>query len=623
MIPGPKSSLPEELSADPENWDLRLQAARALADQGDPSGAAQLVVEASTLPLAEEQLADAYELSMAEAPAEMRSITEKFLQSSPESATAHMVCAQLASQVDDPEGATHHYDSAISLNPDYRDEEMEAWIAQHASGETPAPLPVPLPAVAVPFPAVSTPAPAVPLPAISTPVPVPVPAPAPPPEPEAVAPDNDDEVLPLTPVKLTKTPPPPPLERHETPDIEEIQQEALDATGLVTASPFDHIEIIRTDERPADTRDKASAIGIAVLIHALIFFILTLIVIAVPRVPPPQIRAIAASNTDVPPDPTKKEVQKMAKPNPSSASRMNVISVANTSAVSVPVVIDPIDSLEPIGVGSDFGMQMSFGSEGAGNVSFFGSQSAAQKVVFVVDASASMSSKVQGSNIDKFALMQQELTKSIKQLPPGIDYQVIFFAGPCWYAGDEIERSKEKEDGNLGQLVTASDKKEHFWYEGPYPKNRNPNGGTALYHYEDEDDDKLPSADWIASSKANIHKTSKHIEETPKIFGTDWRWPLRMAMNMEPDVIYFMTDGAFGLKGEDVVGDVISYNRRKSRAKINTICLMELKAYEELQEMADKSSGEFTLVLFDGTTLHGKDIEEWIKDNPGLAEGKK
>ncbi|MEM8955082.1 MAG: hypothetical protein AAGD22_13100 [Verrucomicrobiota bacterium] len=618
------------ITSNADQWEERLQEANRLAETGNTVGAAQRVIDAPTPPESEEQLAAAYELCLDEKPAEMRSLGESFLEQNPESATAHMVCAQLASHSGDVEATRTHYESAITLNPEYQDEDIDAWLEENADAIPPDPTDapdspdIPPPATAVPPAAAAIPDPgAIPPPAAAVPPPEPgaIPAPnltveaAPAPSPAG---NVEDEVAPVTPVKLTKSPAPA-LERQEASHADELREEALAATGLDTVSPFDHIEVVRTDAPRKDTKEKASAIGIAVLAHALIFFILTLIVVAVPRANPPQIRAIAAPNSDVPPDPTKKEVQKMAKPNPASASRVNVISVNNTSAVNVPVVVDPIDSLEPIGVGADFGMQMSFGADGAGNVSFFGSQSAAQKVVFVVDASASMSSKVQGSNIDKFALMQQELTKSVKQLPPGIDYQVIFFAGPCWYAGDDVSREKETKDGNMGQLVKAG-KEEHFWFEGPYPKDRNPNGGTALYHYEEEDEDKLPKAEWISSSKANIHKTTRHIEECPKIFGTDWRWPLRMAMNLEPDVIYFMTDGAFGLRGEDVIGDLVTYNRRKSRAKVNTICLMELKAYEELQELADKTKGEFTLVLFDGTTLHGKEIDKWIKENPGLVQ---
>ena len=43
-----------------------------------------------------------------------------------------------------------------------------------------------------------------------------------------------------------------------------------------------------------------------------------------------------------------------------------------------------------------------------------------------------------------------------------------------------------------------------------------------------------------------------------------------------------------------------------------------------LREQQDApGKARLTLVLFDGTTLHGKDIDKWVKDNPALVEGKK
>ena len=74
-------------------------------------------------------------------------------------------------------------------------------------------------------------------------------------------------------------------------------------------------------------------------------------------------------------------------------------------------------------------------ADGAGMVSFFGSKSKAQKVVFVVDASASMSSKGTTGKA-KFQLMKEELIKSLEALPPSVEFQVIFFSGPAWLVAD-------------------------------------------------------------------------------------------------------------------------------------------------------------------------------------------
>ena len=86
-----------------------------------------------------------------------------------------------------------------------------------------------------------------------------------------------------------------------------------------------------------------------------------------------------------------------------------------------------------------------------------------------------------------------------------------------------------------------------------------------------------------------------------------------MAMNMEPDTIFFMTDGAFGTaKGvskKEMIDDLLSYNRKKSKAKINTVCMMVLNARTELEQLADGTRGEFSLVEADGTVLRGRDLD--------------
>jgi hypothetical protein len=60
-------------------------------------------------------------------------------------------------------------------------------------------------------------------------------------------------------------------------------------------------------------------------------------------------------------------------------------------------------------------------------VGFFGSTSTASRVVFIVDVSASLSSK-------QFEMIKKEQTKSLMKLAASIQYQVIFFAGSAWFA---------------------------------------------------------------------------------------------------------------------------------------------------------------------------------------------
>ena len=110
-------------------------------------------------------------------------------------------------------------------------------------------------------------------------------------------------------------------------------------------------------------------------------------------------------------------------------------------------------------------------------------------------------------------------------------------------------------------------------------------------------------------------ETIQEIEATPATYGTDWRVPLKMAMKMEPDVIYFMTDGAVGRHPSKppVVDDVLKFNKEFNTSKINCICLMVPKAMDDMGEMCQKTRGELTLVQEDGTAVRGSELKRLMR----------
>lgn len=366
-------------------------------------------------------------------------------------------------------------------------------------------------------------------------------------------------------------------------------------------------EKIQASQRASDTKEKISAVAIAVLIHVILIVAFIYAVVAMPRPTPPQITANALANVDAE-QLEQREIKKVKRaPVQTASAQMQVTTVTAASAVAMPEIETTLSTFDPIGTGDTFGASMSFdmGDDG-GMVSFFGAKSISKKVIFVVDFSASMS----GSR-DK--LMRKELAKSVEALPNGVKYQLILFSGPAWYAGQETTKSSKYKDGNIAHIVKDG-RDQHVWYEGWSEKERHSGGDrSALYHYSGGED-KLPTADYITATRANIRKTIRQIEDTPLSFGTDWRWPLKMAMNMEPDTIYFMTDGAFGTgKGfskKKMLDELLAYNRKNGNARINTICMMVLQARTELEQLADGSRGEFTLVLEDGTAVRGKELDK-------------
>lgn len=384
------------------------------------------------------------------------------------------------------------------------------------------------------------------------------------------------------------------------PDPEDPPGEFVGKTFMVALG-----NAVKPQEREPDDREKIRALITAVVVHVVMLVGFAFVVVATHPVTSPQITAVSVHSVDE--DSLSKERAKKAKTEilETSDSRVEV-NLDSLSLISAPEFNAQIDPVGQVGAGN-FGSSMSFSkkSGGGGEVSFFGSKTKARRVVFVVDFSASMIG-------DKEQLMRQELSKSVKALPNTVEFALIFFSGPSWYAGQTVGKAEK-----LGEFIgnTVSDgRNQYVWYEGWDEKGRHTgvSGKTALYHYADGPD-RLPPGKYMVASGKNIRDMLQIIEETPLVFGTDWRWPLRMAMNMEPDVIYFMTDGAFGVgRGvtkQEMVSNLLAYNREHGNAKINTICMKVLTARIELEQLAQGSGGEFTLIKGDGTVVRGTDLK--------------
>ncbi|MGJ8656880.1 MAG: vWA domain-containing protein [Akkermansiaceae bacterium] len=267
------------------------------------------------------------------------------------------------------------------------------------------------------------------------------------------------------------------------------------------------------------------------------------------------------------------QVQK--KPSSPSASMAKVIASSTPSPTAVPV--PDVTITEPsldFGDGNDFGDGWGSGTgsgSGGGGVSFFKQSVKAERIAYVIDYSASMRGK-------KFELMKKELAKSVRDLPDTVDYQLIFFAGPAWVAGDEIH------GGGKGQAASFTrDGKKYAW------KGKGSAG--------------VPPAEWIRSDKEQRKKSLKIIKDTPMIYGTKWDRPIEYAleMNPQPDIIFFMTDGTAGKNTEDIAKQ-IGRDAKKKGVIINCIALMEPKAKDAMADIAKRTGGIFTEVQENGRT---------------------
>lgn len=326
----------------------------------------------------------------------------------------------------------------------------------------------------------------------------------------------------------------------------------------------------------------ASSIVISLLAVALVIAVLAVILLPTFRIETPPIVTYQA------PQPKEEkaarpEVTTQVQRQPSAPSSAMAKVIASTTpsptAVPVPDVQTPDPSMD-FGDGDDFGQGWGSGSGfggGKGGTSFFGQAVKAERIAYVIDYSASMKSD------SREDLMRKELTKSLDQITHGTQYAMIFFAGPAWVAGDEVTMGK----GKKGAVVKGRGGHSFKWRSN----------GTA--HGWEHDGKKEP-VEWLTASKGQISKSKKIVDETKLVWGTVWDNPLQMALDMEPppQVIYFMTDGA--AKGSDAWARTIGAKAKTRGITINCIAMMEPRAHDDMDDLAKRTKGQFTIVMKGG-----------------------
>jgi len=273
---------------------------------------------------------------------------------------------------------------------------------------------------------------------------------------------------------------------------------------------------------------------------------------------------------------TKTVSMQRSKPSAPSSASAKVIAANTVSPTAIPV--PEVQVTEPsldFGIGDDFGDGWGNGSGdgmGGGGTTFFRQQVSAQRICYVIDYSASM----KGTR-DK--LMRKELTKSVEQLGVGLQFQMIFFAGPAWTAGSKVKMAGSKKTAEV-----ELDDETFKW-----KSNGGAHGWTST--------GKKQKPEWISGGPGTRQQALKQVKGTPLVWGTNWENPLEIALDMDPtpQVIFFMTDGAVG-------GDMMALAKRLGhRAKtkgtiINTVAMMQPKAEAAMKELAKRSGGQFTIV---------------------------
>jgi hypothetical protein len=199
-------------------------------------------------------------------------------------------------------------------------------------------------------------------------------------------------------------------------------------------------------------------------------------------------------------------------------------------------VVSPLDAMATGGlqgqsVGDGGGSGLAGGGDGSGGAEFFGIGGSGSTFVYVVDASGSMNEE------GKWERARAELLRSIEHLTENQKYFIIFY-NDGWYPMSG--------DGPVGSSAKQLDRTRR-WVGRVWP-----GGGT---------------------------------------FPLD---SLLHALSMEPDAIYFLSDGRF----DPAVIDALRVENPSSSAQvpIHTIGFVNKETVELMQQIAKQSGGKFRFV---------------------------
>ncbi len=225
------------------------------------------------------------------------------------------------------------------------------------------------------------------------------------------------------------------------------------------------------------------------------------------------------------------------------------------------------------GSGSGFGK----GAGGAGGpgmgggglgIKFFGLQTSAKRIVFLLDYSGSMTGEFR-------KIMERELAQALKKLTSDTQLLVIPWAGPAWLYNQTAPQIMSK------------------W------KKVDPNDPEGYDNFALVGGAQLDPPTWISAAPSNVEEIMKGIRaQVAAQGGTDWRQPFRYVMeaNPPPDVIIFMTDGQIPAKTARRALSAIDASLKKGSRVPVVNCLWIKNPTQEsdhLKKLAEKYKGEF------------------------------
>ncbi|MBK1882437.1 hypothetical protein JIN85_08425 [Luteolibacter pohnpeiensis] len=233
------------------------------------------------------------------------------------------------------------------------------------------------------------------------------------------------------------------------------------------------------------------------------------------------------------------------------------------------------------GMGTGPGNGIGVGLAGGSAAKFFEMSVTASRIAYVIDFSLSMSAG------GRDQLMRNELSKSIQGLDNNSQYQLIFFSGPAWVAGDKVSVD------DMGEAIVKSGNSTYKWQ------------ANDVFSWEQKGSRQRPQ--WLTATPIEIEKSLSLIKNTQLVNGTDWESPIKMAIDMTPppEMVFFMTDGSMSNRDMIKLGKDLARKARSRKVVLNTVSMMldktqDGEALKAMQFMAESTGGQFKNIGHDG-----------------------
>lgn len=186
-------------------------------------------------------------------------------------------------------------------------------------------------------------------------------------------------------------------------------------------------------ERPSAAPERISSVSLAILVHAIVFFLIGLVAISVPGPKPPQLVVSVVHEKQ-----TELITPRMTKPTPeikpaaAAAQAIDVIASVEGSTFSIPdvdnsdntFVASMLPGVQPVGNGMNFFTEATKSSD----VNFFGISGSGRKIVFIIDATPQMLVDEKGG-MTAYNNVKEEVGIMLANLNRATHFNVLIYQG--------------------------------------------------------------------------------------------------------------------------------------------------------------------------------------------------